>query len=137
MYLSYLMKNNMFKKILYTLIIIIVLYVLVIFIYPELAKSLWKTFWLSNFNDNIIYLKKKLDNWSIKYDTSSSNSWNTVDKAINTVVEWLDTTKEHIDNIRETAKWVEEKYNETKKVLDDVNKLWEWVSSMINTWTLK
>jgi len=127
----------MFKKILYAIIIIIILYVLIIFLYPDLAKSLWETFWLSKFNDNIIYLKKKLDNWSLKYNSSSIDSWNTVDKTINTVVEWLDTTKEKIDNIRETAKWVEEKYNETRKVLDDVNKLWEWVSSIINTGAIK
>lgn len=127
----------MIKKILYILIIILVLYILMIFMYPNLAKSIWKTLWLSNFNDNIIYLKNKLDNGSVKDIKTNVNSWTTVDKAINTVVDSIDTTKEKIDNIRETAKWVEEKYNQTKEILDDVNKLWESVSNLVNTWVIE
>lgn len=118
------------KKIISILIIIVVLYILVIFIKPELAKSIWETLWLTKFNDTVINLKKKLDNPN--YTESWSSNW-----TINKIVNWIDSTKEKIDNVRETANWVKQKYEQTKKVLNDVETLWNNISGLVNTWAIK
>lgn len=127
----------MIKKIFWIIISIIILYIITIFLSPKLSKSLWETFWLSKFNEQVINLKKKLDN-------SSTNSWNTSDNIYswaidikNTVVNWIDKTKDAIDEIRVQAQWIEQKYEETKKVLNDVKQIWDWISNIVNTWSVK
>lgn len=150
------------KKIFIILLLIVIWYIALIFYKPYLADSIWKPLWLSNFNLTVNYIKHKFDGTStgvtstIFIQSGSTNpqpipAWiQAVDTAFswvtevkNTVLGWLDSTKERIDNIRETVNWVENQYNdakikveETKKIVNDVSKIANGVSNLANsTWS--
>ena len=128
------------KNIILLWLVVIIIYLLIIFISPNLASSLWKSLWLTSFNQKVLEFKKSLDDWTFFAPIKNSVDW-VIDKSWNGVLKntfswelkdgfvwWLDSTKEKIDNVRTTISWAENtykdvktKYEKTKEIVNDVN----------------
>lgn len=115
-------------------IILITLYIVSIFLFPEQIKKISSFLWLDSFNDSVLDIKWKIDNISINTD---------IDKTIKNIQSWatdlLDTAwdyakdiKSKIDSVRSTASWVENTYNEVKWQIEETRKNIEDVSNKFN-----
>jgi len=139
----------MMKKILLSIFILFIWYILLIFIAPNIAWSIEKFLWINWFNTNIIETKEKLDKKSINIpSTDKLLSWAIDIK--NTIINWANTTKEKIDTVRETLSWVQNTYNDVKDWYNNtktfinsnswkINKIKTVINNVTelnNTWTI-
>ena len=144
------------KKILLLLLIVLIWYVISIFLAPKFSDNLADIFWIKSFNENLrenwwdfnriftnIPSSEELEKW---YDDA-------LDKAKelkNDAADWVQIIKDNIDDIRTTLSWAEDKierakevYNNTIETVDklketykDVEKMWEAIHNVVNTWAL-
>ena len=149
----------MINKILLSILIFAVIYILLIFKVPTLASIIEDTLWIKWFNEFIIWSKWTYDDTITKLPSaeeltgsySEAYSW-----AINikeNILEWADYTRDKIDWFREAMSWAEETYkdikdwidtakdfidnaswalNDTKELIDNVSVIKE---TLTNTWT--
>ena len=124
------------KNIILILVILITLYIVWLFIFPEKTRSIWDHIWLQSFNDFVISFKWDVDKTSTKYDSTDINlkkiqSWATevldsmsswAKDLINTIWNWAKDLKGKVDSVRSTASWVENTYNEIKAQMEDASK---------------
>ena len=124
------------KNIILILVIIITLYIVWLFVFPEKTRSIWDYIWLQSFNDFVISFKWDVDKTSTKYDSTDINlkkiqSWatemidsmsNSAKDLIDTVWNWAKDLKDKVDSVRSTASWVEKTYNELKNQMEDASK---------------
>ncbi len=145
MLVTYLTKNFIFliyikmgiiKNVILILVILITLYIVWLFVFPEKTRSIWDYIWLQSFNDFIISFKWDVDKTSTKYDSTDINlkkiqSWatemidsmsNSAKDLIDTVWNWAKDLKDKVDSVRSTASWVEKTYNELKNQMEDASK---------------
>lgn len=75
----------------------------------------------------------------------------TVNKAKSKITDWIDTTKERIDNVRKSLSWAEETVNKAKDVIEkwketvseatevfnDFEKMSDVIIWSVNTWALR
>lgn len=145
MLVTYLTKNFIFliyikmgiiKNIILILVILITLYIVWLFVFPEKTRSIWDYIWLQSFNDFVISFKWDVDKTSTKYDSTDINlrkiqSWatemidsmsNSAKDLIDTVWNWAKDLKDKVDSVRSTASWVEKTYNELKNQMEDASK---------------
>ena len=113
------------KNIILILVILITLYIVWLFVFPEKTRSIWDYIWLQSFNDFVISFKWDVDKTSTKYDSTDINlkkiqSWATemIDSMSNSAKDLIDT----VDSVRSTASWVEKTYNELKNQMEDASK---------------
>jgi len=118
------------------LVILITLYIVWLFVFPEKTRSIWDYIWLQSFNDFVISFKWDVDKTSTKYDSTDINlkkiqSWatemidsmsNSAKDLIDTVWNWAKDLKDKVDSVRSTASWVEKTYNELKNQMEDASK---------------
>ncbi len=124
------------KNIILILVILITLYIVWLFVFPEKTRSIWDYIWLQSFNDFVISFKWDVDKTSTKYDSTDINlkkiqSWatemidsmsNSAKDLIDTVWNWAKDLKDKVDSVRSTASWVEKTYNELKNQMEDASK---------------
>ena len=124
------------KNVILILVILITLYIVWLFVFPEKTRSIWDYIWLQSFNDFVISFKWDVDKTSIKYDSTDINlkkiqSWatemidsmsNSAKDLIDTVWNWAKDLKDKVDSVRSTASWVEKTYNELKNQMEDASK---------------
>lgn len=124
------------KNIILILVILITLYIVWLFVFPEKTRSIWDCIWLQSFNDFVISFKWDVDKTSTKYDSTDINlkkiqSWatemidsmsNSAKDLIYTVWNWAKDLKDKVDSVRSTASWVEKTYNELKNQMEDASK---------------
>ena len=124
------------KNVILILVILITLYIVWLFVFPEKTRSIWDYIWLQSFNDFVISFKWDVDKTSTKYDSTDINlrkiqSWatemidsmsNSAKDLIDTVWNWAKDLKDKVDSVRSTASWVEKNYNEIKNPLEDASK---------------
>jgi len=109
----------MIKKLILSLIILFIWYVLLIFTLPSIASWIENLLGINWFNNKIIELKEFFNDKSTSIPkTDEILSWAIDFK--NNVINSVDTTKEKIDSIRKTMSWVENTYNDIKNWYDDV-----------------
>ena len=135
MLVTYLTKNFIFliyikmgiiKNVILILVILITLYIVWLFVFPEKTRSIWDYIWLQSFNDKTstkydstdINLKK-IQSWATEMIDSMSNS---AKDLIDTVWNWAKDLKDKVDSVRSTASWVEKTYNELKNQMEDASK---------------
>lgn len=139
-------------KLISFLIIIVVLFWIIVFVKPDLAKTIetkiglnWVTEKISSSRDEINNTATSVVPPSISEKYSETISWamDIWDK----FVDWVNITKGKIDEIRTTLSWAEDTYhkarevidetttkvNEVKKIVDDVKSLW----NIEMTWSLE
>ncbi len=141
----------MINKILRSILIIIILYLLAVFQAPDFSDKVSSLLWVPNLATNLRNAKEKFDEIITRVPTKEEaiDSYNRVYswaiKAKDDFEDWVNTTKETIDTFRKTMSWAEEKYedtkefientsdkiNEVKEVIDKVSEIWEENS----TWT--
>lgn len=133
------MKN--LKNLLWFILLIVIIYIMLVFIKPQIADTIAWTLWIKNINESITNFKEKLDYVSTKIPTKDEVQ-NAYSGAKNTI--W--DIKDNIENIRETADDLENKYNNTKEFinetgekiekakqkLNDIQKIWDDISNMVN-----
>ena len=124
------------KNIILILVILITLYIVWLFVFPEKTRSIWDSICLQSFNDFVISFKWDVDKTSTKYDSTDINlkkiqSWatemidsmsNSAKDLIDTVWNWAKDLKDKVDSVRSTASWVEKTYNELKNQMEDASK---------------
>lgn len=124
------------KNVILILVILITLYIVWLFVFPEKTRSIWDYIWLQSFNDFVISFKWDVDKTSTKYDSTDINlkkiqSWatemidsmsNSAKDLIDTVWNWAKDLKGKVDSVRSTASWVEKTYNELKNQMEDASK---------------
>ncbi len=109
----------MIKKLILSLIILFVWYILLIFTLPNFASAIENLLWINWFNNKIIELREFFNDKSVNIPkTDEILSWALDFK--NNIVDWVDKTKDKIDSVRETMSWVQNTYNEIKSWYDDV-----------------
>jgi len=144
------------KKILLLLLIVLIWYIISIFLAPKISDNVADVFWIKSFNE------KLRENWwdFNRIFTNIPNSeelekWydDALDKAKelrNDAADWVQIIKDNIDDIRTTLSWAEDKierakevYNNTIETVDrlketykDVEKMWEAIQDVVNTWAL-
>ena len=127
------------KKIISLIIIIFVLYIVAIFKAPTLANELEKLIWIEGFNQKVIDLKERLDNFWTKVPTKDE-----LKDYYSGAVDSIEKTKENIDNIRKKADEIKETYDTTKDKIEDIketvdkiSEVWESISKTISsTWVV-
>lgn len=120
----------MLNKLLLTLLIFFVWYILLVFNSQNIANSIEKILWLDWFNKKIIDIKNYFDTKVTNIpSTEKVISWALDLK--NTIVEWATTTKEKIDSVRLTMSGVENTYNDIK---DWYNSVKSFIDS--NSWKI-
>ena len=114
------------KNVILILVILITLYIVWLFVFPEKTRSIWDYIWLQSFNDFVISFKwdvdinlKKIQSWATEMIDSMSNS---AKDLIDTVWNWAKDLKDKVDSVRSTASWVEKTYNELKNQMEDASK---------------
>ena len=124
------------KNIILILVILITLYIVWLFVFPEKTRSIWDYIWLQSFNDFVISFKWDVDKTSTKYDSTDINlkkiqslatemidsMSNSAKDLIDTVWNWAKDLKDKVDSVRSTASWVEKTYNELKNQMEDASK---------------
>ena len=144
----------MIKKLFFHLIIIFVIYILIIFNAPILSWFIWKTIWIQKFNEYILQFKSDYDSF-IKNIPTWEEAKNKIIEYKNNSIEYKDTIKNNIDNIRQFMSWTEDKINKVqnsykevknlidssswkiKKIKDLINESSKTIKGFTNTWIIK
>lgn len=125
----------MLKKIFWWFILIVILFILSIFKAPDLAKSISWVIWFPNLSINIYEFKWRFDTAVTNIPTKEELEFKyneTLSGAIELkwkIIDWVQTTKETVDDLRETLSWAEQKiedlkdtYNDAKEFVDEASK---------------
>ena len=99
------------KNIILILVILITLYIVWLFVFPEKKTS-------KKYDSTDINLRK-IQSWATEMIDSMSNS---AKDLIDTVWNWAKDLKDKVDSVRSTASWVEKTYNELKNQMEDASK---------------
>jgi len=105
------------KKILLSIVIFIVLYIIIVFKAPIIANQIEKIIWLHWLNEKIRNIKNKLDYFWTKVPTK-----NDLQKYYSWTLNSIDKTKENIDKLRKKADELKNTYDKTKNT---INQAWE------------
>jgi len=141
------------KKILWLFVLIITIYILLIFKAPNITKKVEKTLWFSWFTEAVTGTKWNLDKTYTNLPTKDEAfSW--IIDIKNKIINWVNTTKSKIDDVRSAAAWAEKQINQvkktynnainvvkktnqqiqnTKKTIDNISKS---INQATNTWTI-
>ncbi len=128
-------------KLIYVFSIIVVLYIMTIFIFPKFADSLWNMFWLNWFNNYIVSLKDKVNNFVfwISENNIVKEKTKEVFELKQSVDDTIEKTKEKIENIQDnvdkTAKSIEETQKSISNTVDSLNELKNSVTNITSTWS--
>jgi len=134
------------KKIFWLIILVITWYMISIFLAPSFADKIADLFWIQSFNEQIRWSSWKIN----KIATDIPSAWELQDSynnTIQTVKDWIDKTKNVIDDTRATLSWAEDTINKAvefydntketidkvKNTLDDADKMREKITWAINT----
>lgn len=111
--------NNIF----YTIVIVIISYLLLIFISPNLSDNIWDKLWIKYLNQDIRNFKSGLDFFS-----TDDKWWNVVEK-VTEFQSWVIEVRDTITNkLTETKKDIDT----TRKAVDDTNKNIQKTQESIN-----
>ncbi len=126
------------KKLLLILLIFFLFYIISIFKFPAFAVIVWTLLWTENFNE---FMLKFSDTYNeVVTDIPSKDEvLDTYNKTISwaiivkdKIVNWLDTSKSFIDEVRVTFSWSEEKINEIKENIDSIKDTYEDTKEIID-----
>lgn len=120
------------------------LFTLSVFKAPELADSIGNTFWFPELTAQIRDLKLWFDEMTtnlpskeeLEQKYAETKSWAL--KLKDGIIWWIESTKEKVDDVRETLSWAEQKieeakdaYNKTVDFIDETGKKIEQVKETI------
>ncbi len=94
------------KKILLLIIILFIWYLILVFKAPSIAKSIENIFWIEWLWTKIIIIETNYNYFS-------------QENIKDTFINWINKTKDKIDDFRLTLSWAENKYNNTKKIINE------------------
>jgi hypothetical protein len=121
----------MIKKLILSLIILFVWYILLIFTMPSVASAIEQLLWIGWFNQKVIDIRDSFNNKTTTIPSKDELlSWALDLK--NNIIDWVDTTKEKIDSFRETMSGVEDTYNDLK---DWYNEVKDFIDT--NSWKIE
>ncbi len=130
------------KKFFSFLIIVILVYLMLVFVKPNISDTIGGFIGLKELNQKIRNLKSGLDKTATSDDLLKGYS-DTIESARDLkdqMFERSEDVKNKVDAVRSTLSWAEQVVNEAKdtvdsvnKTLNDVNKLWESIKSIVNT----
>ena len=141
------------KKIFWLIVLLWTWYIISIFLAPSLADKIWDLLWIKSFNEQIRNKWWDLNKISTNIpDSKELQDWydNAIKKASefkDSVVNWIEATKNEIDWVRATLSGAEDTYNKAKDVfedatetidkikwtLNDVEKMWDSIRWTVNT----
>lgn len=115
----------MIQKLFWSVILLFILFILAVFKAPDIAKSLADMAWYPNLPEKIIEIKWTYDNVvtdipskeELELQYNSTVSWALQLKE--NIVNWVETTKNKVDSLRETMSWAEQKIEDIKEWYED------------------
>lgn len=126
----------MIKKLILSVLIIVVLYILAIFNAPVLADDIEKLIWIEWFNQKIRDFKTSLD-WVPVQDNLTDIYNKTLSWAewITSEAVWkVNDVKNSIDDVRWTLSWAVSTYKEVKTTIEETKTQVEnWINSLKST----
>lgn len=123
----------MVKKILLSILIFFVVYILLIFKAPIIAWSIEQLLWIKWFNDYVIWLKSKLDKTVINIPSQSEvNIYDSIQSWALDIKTWIDYTKDKIDWFRKTMSGVD---STIKEINDWYDKTQDFINT--NSWVIE
>jgi aryl-phospho-beta-D-glucosidase BglC (GH1 family) len=128
----------MFIKLILILLIPIIWYGITVFVAPDTASSIDSTLWIPWFSENIRGTKSNFDSAITDIPSLEEfKSWALDLK--DTVVQWVETTKDTIDSVRWWAQKAEDTFNQakdtydsTKDAIDEANRKITEFQSLLN-----
>lgn len=127
----------MLKKIFWWMIVLIILFVLTVFKAPDLANSIAELAGFPNLPTNIISIKSTFD-WAVTDIPSQSELEEHYNEALSwaIIIKWqiidgVQTTKDTVDDLRETLSWAEQKIEDIKETYDDAKEFVDEASAKI------
>lgn len=118
---------NFIKNLAYILLILILWYMILVFVSPQKADSLWNFLWTMYINENLRDFKSKLDffslddkNWNILQKASDVWSW--VIQARDIITNKITETKTDLDKTREAVQKTNENIQKTQESIDNTLK---------------
>jgi len=137
---------KLIKNIFLILFILFIVYIVLIFAKPAFADKVAKILGISNFNEKIRIIK-----WGVDYVSTKVPTKKEIEKAYSWAKNKIEEIKWNIDDIRNTASDIWDKYdqakdfvNETgdkiekvKNSLNDLQKVWEDISNVVNKEAIK
>jgi len=142
------------KKILWLFVLIITVYILLVFKYPNITTRIEKTIWISWFTQFVTGTKSNLDKTYTNLP-SKDEAFSWIIDIKNKIINWVNTTKSKIDDVRSAAAWAEKQINQvtntynnainvvkktnqqiqnTKNAIDNISKS---VNQATSTWIIK
>ena len=122
------------KKFLLILLIFFVFYIISIFKFPAFAVIVWTLLWTEKFNEFMLKFSDTYNDVPSKEEVldtyNKTVSWAIIIKG--KIVDWLDTTKSFIDEVRVTFSWSEEKIKEMKENIDSIKDTYEDTKEIID-----
>jgi peptidoglycan hydrolase CwlO-like protein len=106
------------KKIFWLIILVLVWYIISIFLAPSFADKVADLFWIKSFNEQIRWTSKDINEISTNVP-SIDEFQETYNNTIKTVKDWIDKTKNVIDDTRATLSWAEDTYNKAVNIYDE------------------
>lgn len=122
----------MIKKLVLSILIIVILYIIAIFNAPVLADDIEKMIWTDWFNQKIRDFKASLDWDSLNNILNSTLSW--AEWIGNETIWKVNDVKNSIDDVRWTLSWAVNTYKEVKSSIDETKTQVEnWINSLKDT----
>lgn len=125
-------------KFIYWFSIIVVLYIVSIFLFPSFWEKVWNKIWLIWFNNYIVSLKDKMNDFVFGISDNSLIQEKTKEifEIKQSVESKVDETKQKIETIQnaveDTSKSIQETSDSINKTVDSLNNL---KNSITNTWS--
>lgn len=123
----------MIKKIILLCVIIIIGFWISAFQFPSVSRQIEWFIWLDGLTDTLHWIQSQVNQIStdipsldeVKQTYTEVYSWALDIK--DSVVQWLDTTKESLDGVRKTLSGAEDIYNEAKDTFDSAK---QWLGDI-------
>lgn len=128
----------MLRKLFWSVILFVILFILSVFKAPDLAQSIADLAGFPNLPTKIVQAKEKYDQVVTNMPTKEEieNQYNlTISWAIEikeNITNWVQTTKDKVDSLRETMSGAEEKLNELKETYNDAKDFLDETSQKID-----
>lgn len=126
------------KKILLSLLIIFIVYIILIFKLPVFALKIWEFLWIKKFNEFV----EKFWSWFNNVVTDIPTSWEVLDVYNKTlswanIVKWklldqAEKTKSVVDEVRINFSWSEEKIKDIKTTISTISNTIDETKDSIN-----
>lgn len=124
----------MLKKLLWFILIIIILYIVFIFVLPEVSDKIWEKIWTLPFHQKVRDLKVKFDEIYTNLP-SQEEVKEFYDKTKSWAIDQANNIKDKVDDVRQNLNEAKDKYDETVEKINETKDKIEWWLEIIKSFS--